>query len=322
MNHDNNVSGIIHQQAPSLGVQRWIDASGTPIETVDLDTMPGAYKLIFCFQNACPGCHATGFPAMARVVDAFRGSNFVSFAVVQTVFEDFESNTYERMLETHARYALGIPFGHDAGSKKNGDGSVLMQRYRNGGTPWFILINPEGQVTYNHFRLDADKLISYLQRAEKSPPKKPEPDTLTWKGVLQLVDQGNSPPPRRMELTAAQWRERLTPEQFQITRLKGTEGAHSSSMCSLFAPGLYRCVCCATDLFDASTKYDSKSGWPSFTQAISVGVVAYHGDRSHGMLRVETTCNVCDAHLGHVFQDGPAPSGLRYCINALALEKA
>jgi peptide-methionine (R)-S-oxide reductase len=92
-------------------------------------------------------------------------------------------------------------------------------------------------------------------------------------------------------------------------------------MCRLFEPGRYRCVCCGTELFDAATKYDSHSGWPSFTQAVAPGRVAYVGDESHGMWRIETTCAVCDAHLGHVFPDGPPPSGLRYCINALALEK-
>jgi methionine-R-sulfoxide reductase len=92
-------------------------------------------------------------------------------------------------------------------------------------------------------------------------------------------------------------------------------------MCGLFEPGRYACVCCGTELFDASNKFDSRSGWPSFTQAVTPDVVAYHADHSHGMTRVETTCNVCDAHLGHVFPDGPAPSGLRYCINALSLQK-
>ena len=92
-------------------------------------------------------------------------------------------------------------------------------------------------------------------------------------------------------------------------------------MCALFEPGRYGCVCCGTELFDASSKFASKSGWPSFTQALAPGLVAYRDDSSHGMTRVETTCNVCDAHLGHVFPDGPAPSGLRYCMNAIALVK-
>lgn len=151
-------------------------------------------------------------------------------------------------------------------------------------------------------------------------PHDASPD-LNWSGVLQLLRQGNPAPPRRLQLSPQQWRERLSPAQYHVTREKGTEHAHSSAMCSLFSPGRYACVCCGTELFDASDKYDSHSGWPSFTQALAPGLVAYHGDASHGMQRVETTCNVCDAHLGHVFPDGPEPSGLRYCINALALEK-
>ena len=92
-------------------------------------------------------------------------------------------------------------------------------------------------------------------------------------------------------------------------------------MCGLFEPGRYACVCCGTPLFDANKKFESGTGWPSFTQPIDAAVIAYRLDESHGMQRVETICNVCDAHLGHVFPDGPPPGGLRYCINAVALQK-
>jgi methionine-R-sulfoxide reductase len=102
----------------------------------------------------------------------------------------------------------------------------------------------------------------------------------------------------------------------------GTEQPFSSEMCSLFEPGQYKCACCSTLLFDASEKFESGSGWPSFTQPLDPTTVSYVGDVSHGMTRIEATCAVCDAHLGHVFPDGPKPSGLRYCINAAALEKA
>lgn len=145
--------------------------------------------------------------------------------------------------------------------------------------------------------------------------------TLTWSEVTHLAKQGNPSPPRRVEKTEAQWRELLTDKQFRITRLKGTERAHSSELCQLFEPGRYECLCCGTELFDAATKYQSHTGWPSFTQPVSPGVVAYHQDTSHGTHRIEVTCNVCDAHLGHVFPDGPEPSGLRFCINAISLHK-
>jgi methionine-R-sulfoxide reductase len=144
---------------------------------------------------------------------------------------------------------------------------------------------------------------------------------LTWTDVLELARKGNPTPDRRVELSEAEWRDRLTPDQFFVARRKGTERPFSSAMCSLFEPGRYACVCCDTPLFDASEKFESGTGWPSFTQPVEPTVVAYHRDDSHGMRRVETTCNVCDAHLGHVFPDGPAPSGLRFCINAVALKK-
>jgi methionine-R-sulfoxide reductase len=92
-------------------------------------------------------------------------------------------------------------------------------------------------------------------------------------------------------------------------------------MCSRFEPGRYACVCCDSLLFDATEKFESGTGWPSFTQPVAADAVAYHSDHSHGMQRIETLCNSCGAHLGHVFPDGPKPSGLRYCINALALRK-
>jgi methionine-R-sulfoxide reductase len=119
----------------------------------------------------------------------------------------------------------------------------------------------------------------------------------------------------------AAWRAALTDQEYQVTRHHGTERAFSSEMCSIFEPGRYACRCCDTVLFDAKNKFESGTGWPSFTQPTSTDVVAYRVDRSYGMERVETTCNVCEAHLGHVFPDGPAPSRLRYCINAVALKK-
>lgn len=144
---------------------------------------------------------------------------------------------------------------------------------------------------------------------------------LNWGDVITRTRDGNLTPPRRVEKTQAEWRDLLTEDQFSITRLKGTEPAHSSGMCSLFEPGIYGCVCCKTPLFDSATKYESGTGWPSFSLPIKGNVVSYVSDSSHGMSRIEATCSICDAHLGHVFPDGPEPSGLRFCMNALSLEK-
>ena len=144
---------------------------------------------------------------------------------------------------------------------------------------------------------------------------------LKWPDVLNLAKSGNLAPDRKVVKTDAEWRQQLTEEQYYVTRQAGTERAFSSGMCSRFEPGIYSCVCCETVLFDASEKYESGTGWPSFTQAIKENVIAYRFDGPSFLKRVETTCNTCDAHLGHVFPDGPAPSGLRYCMNAVALQK-
>ena len=144
---------------------------------------------------------------------------------------------------------------------------------------------------------------------------------LKWLDVLRLAKEGNLEPERKVVKTETEWQAQLTPEQYFVTRQHGTERPFSSEMCSLFEPGLYGCVCCDTLLFDASEKFESGTGWPSFTQPIKENAIAYHADHAYGMVRVETVCNTCDAHLGHVFPDGPAPSGLRYCMNAVALKK-
>ena len=145
---------------------------------------------------------------------------------------------------------------------------------------------------------------------------------LKWSDVLNLAKNGNPAPAQKVVKTEAEWRQQLTDEQYRVTRQAGTERAFSSEMCSLFEPGLYSCLCCDTLLFDSNEKFESHTGWPSFTQPIEANVIAYRFDGPAFLKRVETICNTCEAHLGHVFPDGPEPSGLRYCMNAVALKKA
>ncbi len=144
---------------------------------------------------------------------------------------------------------------------------------------------------------------------------------LTWIDVLYYAKYANPEPYRRIEKSEEEWKALLTPAQFSVMRQKGTEKAFRNAYCRSFEPGIYVCQGCGSSLFDAKEKSHKMSGWPGFRQPIAKGAMKYAFDESHNMQRIEVLCNGCDGHLGHVFPDGPEPSGLRYCINSESLNR-
>ncbi len=155
--------GIEGQLAPELNVSQWVDKNGKEIAQIKLSDFEGKFKVIYCFQAWCPGCHSVGLPSLQKMVTALEGNDQVSFLAVQTVFEGAHANTFERMVEIQKEYDLKIPFGQDEGDATSQNISHIMKNYRTGGTPWFILIDKNNRVIFNDFHLNTEKAIEYLK---------------------------------------------------------------------------------------------------------------------------------------------------------------
>jgi thiol-disulfide isomerase/thioredoxin len=148
-------------KAQEFDVPTWVDANGNKIDQVKLADFKDKFKVVFCFQSWCPGCHSKGFPDLKKMVDALKHNDNVIFLAIQTVFEGFEENTFEKMLENQKKYDLQIPFGHDAGSDGKSQ-SNFMQNYKTGGTPWFVFIDKNDNIVFTDFHLKVDAAIEFL----------------------------------------------------------------------------------------------------------------------------------------------------------------
>ena len=158
--------GIDGLKAREFEVDQWIDAEGNKTEPIKLSYFDGKFKVVYCFQSWCPGCHSRGLPALQEMTKALEGNDKVVFLAVQTVFEGHHANTYEKMVETQKSYGIKIPFGHDPGDETSHDRSKIMGNYRTGGTPWFIFIDRENNVVFGDFHLNVDAAIEYLKKVE------------------------------------------------------------------------------------------------------------------------------------------------------------
>jgi len=158
----NQLEGVKVFKAPEFEVHNWIDAYGSKTEPIKLSDFKGKFKIIYCFQSWCPGCHSKGLPDLKKMVEALKSNESVAFLAVQTVFEGHDSNTFEKMVETQKKYNLMIPFGHDAGD----DGksiSNIMKNYQTGGTPWFLFIDKHDNVVFSDFHLNQVAAIELLK---------------------------------------------------------------------------------------------------------------------------------------------------------------
>ena len=155
--------GIDGSKAHELEVDHWVDANGKPTESINLFDYDGKFKVIYCFQSWCPGCHSRGLPALQEMTKALKNNDSVAFLAVQTVFEGHHENTFDKIMEIQEKYGLEIPFGHDPGDEDSHNRSKVMQHYRTGGTPWFIFIDQNNNVVFNDFHLNVEKAIEFLK---------------------------------------------------------------------------------------------------------------------------------------------------------------
>jgi peptide-methionine (R)-S-oxide reductase len=299
-----SVHGIVGEPAPELRVDVWLSNVDAD-HGLRLADIAEPLIYLYNFQSWCPGCHSHGFPTMSTVkehLEATGQAEKVKFIAIQTVFEGHDANTAHAAVDSLARHRLtDVALGHDSGHPP-----TVMADYRTGGTPWTVIIGPDRTVLSDGFQIDANAAIELIETTLAATEQADEPTH------PEREDTMSNP-------TSDDLRGRLTNEQYEVTQNGGTERAFTGQYWDTKDPGVYECVVCGTALFDSDAKFDSGTGWPSFSASLGDERVARIEDRAHGMVRTEARCASCDAHLGHVFPDGPQPTGVRYCMNSASL---
>ncbi len=172
-------NGILGQAAPEFNLDQWIDAQGKTRSPITLASLRGKIVVLEFWQSWCPGCHSQGLPTTKLIADAFKADDRVAVLGIQTVFEGHHVNTFDKLASTQKKHQLTIPMAHDPGTQASGERSVLMQAYRSGGTPWFVLIDSSGTVIYNDFHVDGPRAIEYIRSLLPAKPSQATPSSPT-----------------------------------------------------------------------------------------------------------------------------------------------
>ena len=306
-----DVKQVATKTAPELVGGPWLNTPGG--KPISLASRKGQVTVVEFWTFGCSNCRAN-LPAYAKWHQQFKDKGVVIIGVHTPEFDG--EKKIENVKAQLEKLKIDYPVLLD---NQNANWNRWNQQY----WPTVYLVDKagkirakwEGELDYNNSGGTA-KLTAQIEQllAEKAPAGAKPTQT----------DMKTSETKEKFEVTKtdAQWREQLTPEQYNVLRQAGTEAPGSGALLKNHETGIYQCAACGQDLFKSDTKFDSGTGWPSFYQAIP-GAITEHTDISFGMKRVETVCSRCGGHLGHVFEDGPRPTGLRYCMNsaALAFEK-